>query len=104
MAGRGEEALRGGAERFPGSDLDLSAHDVNASIVRCVELQRHVGHVLAVELLGHGEDGRGLAGAGRAVEEEVGEAVLTHQLLNCAAIAERVDIEKIQLAMIRCVH
>jgi hypothetical protein len=69
---------RGGREDLPraGERLDLLAHDVDAAVVGGVELENHLAHVLdAVDAARESEHGGGLAGAGGAVEEEVGEAV-----------------------------
>lgn len=67
-----------GGEDLPraGEGLDLLAYDVDAAVVGGVELENHLSHVFdAVDAPGQREDGGGLAGAGGAVEEEVGESV-----------------------------
>lgn len=77
--------LGGGREDLPraGERLDLLAHDVDAAVVGGVELEHHLPHVLdAVDAPGQCEDGGGLAGAGGAVEEEVGEAVGFHEAVD----------------------
>jgi hypothetical protein len=64
--------------------LDLFSNDVDASFVRGVELETVVAHARRrlVDLAGDGEDGRGLACAGRAVKEEVREAIERDELVN----------------------
>jgi hypothetical protein len=56
-----------------GEGLDLLAHDVDATVVGGIELEHHLAHVLGtVDATGEGEDGRRLACARRAVEQQVG--------------------------------
>lgn len=83
--------------------LDLLAHDVNAAIVGGVQLSKSgsatrfspkrapLAHLEAVvpqrrarpiDLACHGENRRGLAGAGRAIEEQVRNAVLRDELVD----------------------
>jgi len=64
--------------------LNLAPHDADAAVVRGVELEHHRRHLAgAVDLAGDCEHGGGLACAGRAVEEQVGEAVLGGEALDC---------------------
>ena len=63
--------------------LDFIAHDVDASIVRGIELQCHVRNGGAVDLTGQGEDGGCLSGAWGAVEQEMRELVFSQEFLNC---------------------
>lgn len=56
--------------------LDLLAHHVDAAVVRRVQLQHHLSHVLGpVDASRQREDRRRLACAWRAVEEEMGESL-----------------------------
>lgn len=72
------EDLLGGRER-----LDLLAHHVDTSVVRGVELQHHLPHVVfAIDAPGEGQDGRGLARSRRAVEEEMRESVRIDKLVD----------------------
>lgn len=66
-----------------GKVLDLLPHDVDASVVRGVELQGHVLHGAAVHLPGNRQDCGCFARARRSVEEQVGQAVLLCELLDC---------------------
>ena len=71
---------RGGREDLPraGEGLDLLAHHVDAAVVAGVELEHHLPHVARpVDLARQREDGRRLARAGRAVEEEMREPLRT---------------------------
>lgn len=72
------EDLLGGGKR-----LDLLAHHVDAAVVGRVELQHHLPHLGGtVDAPREGQDGRGLARAGRAVEEQVRQAVGVDKLVN----------------------
>lgn len=65
---------------------DLLAHDVDAAVIRGVQLQHHIAHRAAVQLPRDGQDGGRLARAWWAVEEHVRQPVLADQSLDCAAL------------------
>lgn len=63
-----------------GKRLDLLPHNVDATVIRRVQLKHHLAHVsLPINLPREREDGRRLARAGGAVEQEMREA-LHHRL------------------------
>lgn len=51
--------------------LDLFPHHVDASVVRRIQLQRHVFVILSVQLLGNCDHAGGLSRAWGAVEEKM---------------------------------
>jgi len=60
-----------------GKCFDLFANHVDTTIVTGVQLQHHLAHVFAaIDPTGECENSRGLAGSGRAIEEEVRETLL----------------------------
>jgi hypothetical protein len=65
---------QGGEDLFcAGEGLDLLADDIDTTIIRGVEFEDHLTHVLvAIDATGESEDCRGLSGSWRAVEEEMG--------------------------------
>jgi len=66
-----------------GERLDLFAHDVDAAVVRRVQLQNHLPHVIhPVYPPGQREYGRGLAGAGGAIEKQVRQPVGVDKLVD----------------------
>lgn len=79
------------AERSPehaacaGKVLDLLADHVYASVIRCIQLQCHVRHGTAVNLAGYSQYGGRLAGARWPIQQQVWEAVLAGELLDCSA-------------------
>lgn len=55
-----------------GKSLDLFSDDINATIITGVQLQHHLPHILgAIYPSCEGEDGRGLAGSGRSIQEKM---------------------------------
>ena len=59
---------------------DLPPHDANTAVVTGVQLQHHRAKLLGrIDLLGAGQDGAGLPGPRRAVEQEVGQLVILNE-------------------------
>lgn len=68
-----------------GKAQDGPSHDIDAAVIRCIQLQHHGAELpLAVELPCASQDGGGLPGAGGAIEQEVGQPVLTDEPLDGA--------------------
>ena len=63
--------------------LDLLAHDVDAALVGRVELEGHRARGGTVERARQSQDRRGLARAGRTVEEQVRQPVFLSEARNC---------------------
>jgi len=68
-----------------GKVLNLLPDHVYASVIRCIQLQRHVRHGTAVNLAGYSQYGGRLASARGPIQQQVWEAVLACELLDCSA-------------------
>jgi hypothetical protein len=64
---------QGGEDLFcAGEGLDLLAYNIDTTIIRGVEFKDHLTHVLvSIDATSESEDGGGLSGTWRAVEEEM---------------------------------
>lgn len=64
--------------------LDLLAHNVDAAVVRSVELEDHLWATVAIHLVGERQDGGCLAGAWGTIQQQVRQAVGIQQALDWA--------------------
>lgn len=61
----------------------MLAHDVNATVVRGIEFENHLSHVVgAIDAAGESKNRRGLSCTGRTVQEEVRETVGVDELVD----------------------